>query len=167
MEAIALADQVIVLDRGSTCQHGTVQEVFSKPADVNVARIVGVETVELARILEVKDGLATVAIGAVKLLAIAPHGNFQEAYACIRAEEVALYSAARPARAVSGTGCRPALPRYRPKGRWSAWALIAASRVTALVTRPAIDEMNLNVGDAVTASLEGSGDTFGAEIEER
>ena len=91
VEAMALADRVIVLDRGRIRQNGTVQEVFSRPADLAVAQIVGVETVEPGRVLRVEDGLATVAVGRAELLAVArPTPPATEVYVCIRAEEVVL-----------------------------------------------------------------------------
>src|SRR5205823_795019 len=36
-EAIALADQIVVMDRGRVLQRGSVEEVFSRPRDPAVA----------------------------------------------------------------------------------------------------------------------------------
>ena len=152
VEAIALADQVIVLDGGLACQHGTVHDVFSRPADLAVARIVGVETVELARVLEVKEGLATVAVGPVKLVVLAPEGNVHEAYACIRAEEVVLQRGAIGASSPRNR-LQSRVTSIVPEGPMVRVALDCGFALTALVTRPAIEEMNLQIGDIVTALL--------------
>lgn len=152
VEAIALADQVIVLDGGATCQSGTVHDVFTRPADLSVAQIVGVETVELARVLEVREGLATVTVGPVELVALAPAGLSREAYVCIRAEEVVLQ------RGQAG----PSSPRNRldarvssivPEGPLVRVGLDCGFSLTALVTRPASEELGLRVGETVTALL--------------
>jgi molybdate transport system ATP-binding protein len=50
IEALALGDQLVVLDAGKVRQRGQVHEVFSRPADLGVARIVGVDTVERATV---------------------------------------------------------------------------------------------------------------------
>jgi molybdate transport system ATP-binding protein len=76
------------------CQSGPVQQVFSAPADLNVARIVGVDTIEQGRIVKVSDGLATIEIGRKQLVALAPPaangGSDTEVYVCIHAEDVTL-----------------------------------------------------------------------------
>ncbi|MEI8197543.1 MAG: ABC transporter ATP-binding protein, partial [Phycisphaerae bacterium] len=48
-EAMALADHVAVLHRGQVLQAGPVEEVFSRPTDLTVAQIVGIETVLAGR----------------------------------------------------------------------------------------------------------------------
>jgi molybdate transport system ATP-binding protein len=92
-EAIALADQMIVMTEGTIRQMGAPDEVFSRPVDQAVAALVGVETVLPAKILSSEDGLVRIAIEKIQLLAVAPHdwpGSGPEVYACIRGEEVML-----------------------------------------------------------------------------
>ncbi|EON25089.1 ABC transporter-like protein [Nocardioides sp. CF8] len=45
IDALTLADQVLVLDRGRVAQHGTPQHVAARPATDHVARLVGVNLV--------------------------------------------------------------------------------------------------------------------------
>jgi molybdate transport system ATP-binding protein len=61
-EAVALADHLIVLDHGRVRQQGAAEEVFNRPADVGLARIVGMENVQPGRVLHADGGLATVAV---------------------------------------------------------------------------------------------------------
>lgn len=153
METTALADQVLVLDDGAIRQAGSVQEVFTRPADLSVARIVGVETLEPARVLAVEAGLATIAVGPVTLTAQAPRDLGHEAYVCIRAEEVALR------RGRTGSRRRPnhleaqvrSLVRQGPMIRVD---LDCGFALAALVTRSACEELGLRTGDVVTAWLE-------------
>jgi molybdate transport system ATP-binding protein len=150
VEAIALADQVVVMEGGVVRQSGPVHEVFTRPADVSVARIVGVETVQRARIIEIHEGLATVAIGQARLLALAPDESCGEVYACIRAEEVILQ------RGEGGpSSVRNRLPGricfVTPEGPLMRVALDCGFMLTALVTRPAGEELGLRAGGEVMA----------------
>jgi molybdate transport system ATP-binding protein len=94
IEALALGDYLAVFHAGRVCQSGSVQQVFSAPADLNVAHIVGVDTIEQGRIVKISDGLATIAIGQKQLVALAPsadNGGIEtEVYVCIHAEDVTL-----------------------------------------------------------------------------
>jgi molybdate transport system ATP-binding protein len=94
IEALALGDHLALFDAGRVCQSGPVQQVFSAPADLNVARIVGVDTIEQGRIVKVSDGLAIIEIGRKQLVALAPPaangGSDTEVYVCIHAEDVTL-----------------------------------------------------------------------------
>src|SRR6266705_514146 len=60
IEAFALGDHVAVFEAGRVRQSGSVQQVFSAPVDLAVARIVGIETIERGSIVQMADGLATV-----------------------------------------------------------------------------------------------------------
>jgi molybdenum ABC transporter ATP-binding protein len=94
IEALALGDHVVVFEAGRVCQSGSVQQVFSAPVDLNVARIVGVDTIERGKVVQVADGLATIQVGPKQLIALAlPRcncGRDGEVYVCIHAEDVML-----------------------------------------------------------------------------
>src|SRR5919201_1192014 len=94
LEALALGDHVVVFEAGRVRQSGSVQQVFSAPVDLAVARIVGVDTIERGKVVEVADGLAKVQVGPKQLVALAPrrrNGRLDgDVYVCIRAEDVML-----------------------------------------------------------------------------
>jgi molybdate transport system ATP-binding protein len=92
VEALALGDAVAVLVGGEARQCGAVAEVFARPASVQVARAVGVETVEPAVVLRVEGERAEVAVGRARLMALARGATAGEAHVCIRAEDVLLRS---------------------------------------------------------------------------
>jgi molybdate/tungstate transport system ATP-binding protein len=71
-DALTLADKIVVLNDGIAIQSGPAAEIFQKPANSFVARFVGVENIIEARIIEIADGMATLAIGDRKLHAVAP-----------------------------------------------------------------------------------------------
>jgi molybdate transport system ATP-binding protein len=152
IEAMALADQLIVLDRGRVRQQGTVEEVFSRPADVSVARIVGMENVYPGRVVSAEEGLATVAVGNRQLVALAPTYSAEQVYVCIRAEEIALEkegsTLASPRNRLTGI-----INSLTPEGPLVRVALDCGFTLHALVTRPACNEVNLREGDAITALI--------------
>jgi molybdate transport system ATP-binding protein len=89
-EALALGDRLVVLAGGAVRQVGRVHEVFSAPVDAEVARVVGTENVLPSRLVRREDGLVVIRAGGAELVAVDPGGMEDEAYACLRAEDVVL-----------------------------------------------------------------------------
>jgi molybdate transport system ATP-binding protein len=152
LEALSLGDDLVVLDEGRIVQRGPVQAVFSRPASLTVAGIVAVETVQPGRVLELENGLATVLVGAARLMAVAddlPPGT-TEVFACIRAEDVILSSDAeahssprnRLSAVVRAVVCEGPLTRIE---------LDCGFPLTAVLTKQACTEMALREGSAVLA----------------
>jgi molybdate transport system ATP-binding protein len=156
-EALALGDYVTVLDRGTVKQSGPVSEVFSQPADAQIAKLVGVETVVPARVVRVEEGLAILQVISTsrerqppELVAVAPSPLKGDVQVCIRGEDVTIQKGA-----VEHTSAR-----NRLVGRISSLAaegpLIRAELdcgfpLVALITKNAAAELGLREGDAVTA----------------
>ncbi len=150
VEALALGDRIAVLAEGRVRQMGPVPEVFSAPADVVVARVVGTENVSPARVLSRDAGLATVSVGSARLTAVDPGDVAGEAYACIRAEEVLLEEA--PGAPTSARNQLPArVVSLAPEGPMVRVALDCGFPLVALVTRRSADELRLAPGREVAA----------------
>jgi molybdate transport system ATP-binding protein len=151
-EALALGDDVVVLHDGRNVQHGAAHEVFSRPVNLAVAEITAVETIFSGHILETRDGLATVAVGDARLIALA--GNLppatREVYVCIRAEDIILMQAdsvqSSPRNRLAATV--RSLAREGPLMRVS---LDCGFPLTALLTRPACEELALHEGVQLVA----------------
>jgi molybdate transport system ATP-binding protein len=152
VEAIALGDAVVVLDEGRVRQSGPVHEVFTHPTDVAVARIVGVETVEPAQVLQVADGLATVALGSVHLTALAQGVTPGQCYLYIHAEDVTIEKGTPPLTSARNrlAGHIREMVREGPMVRI---LLDCGFVLTALVTNQACQELGLREGDQVTALI--------------
>jgi molybdate transport system ATP-binding protein len=150
VDALTLGDRMAVLSAGGIRQVGPVHEVFSRPVDAAVAASVGVETVVPGEIVGSAQGLVTARVGAAHILAahaaVAPHAVF----VCIRAEDVTLERAPRG--------------DVSARNRWAGTVTViqpeaGVVRVTvdcgfslsALITKPAYEELHLAVGSAVTA----------------
>jgi molybdate transport system ATP-binding protein len=152
-EAIALGDWLAVVVEGRIQQVGSVQEVFARPANHLVARSVGIETVLPGRILATNNGLATVQLNAATLLAVDP-GDLEgsEVYACIRAEEVML-SRTAPGRESARNHLRGTVASITPEGPLVRVVLECGVPLVALITKPACDELNIQVSDTLTAVI--------------
>ncbi len=159
-EALALADRVVVLDGGAVRQVGSPEEVFDRPADPDVARIVGIETAAHGMVTFVEEDLVRVDVGATKLTALVverpvePHAVGDEVLVCVRAEDVAVEL---PSSAGSTRSPRNQLPA-QITGVVTDGALVrveldAGFALTAYITRPALAELGLEVGSRVVASV--------------
>lgn len=152
VEAISLADRVAVMHAGTIQQIGSVEDVFTRPRNAVLARFVGVETIAPGEIIGSHDGLATVQVDKVRLLAIDPSIPARFVHVCIKGEDVALRKGA-----VGATSIRnhltATIKTLTSEGPLVRVGLDCGFDLTALITRPSCEELNLFVGDTVTAML--------------
>jgi molybdate transport system ATP-binding protein len=150
VEAMALGDRMAVLAEGGVRQVGAVHDVFSAPADVAVARVVGTENVAPARLVERGEGLVLVEVGAARLWAVDPGHLDGEAYACIRAEDVviepALVTSASARNQLAGT-----ITEVAEEGPLVRVKLDCGFQLVALVTRASAARLALAPGSRVAA----------------
>jgi molybdate transport system ATP-binding protein len=153
LEAMALADQVVVLHEGRVLQTGTVEQVFGRPADLTVAKIVGVETVVRGTVLGVESGLATVEVGPARTHVLAVAGDevvSGDVDVCVRAEDVMLQKHAPDD--VSGRNkLKAVVTAIDQEGPLVRVSLDCGFPVAAVITRPAREELGLAVGETVVA----------------
>jgi len=155
-EALALGDRIVVLIEGHARQQGLVHDVFSRPADADVAAAVEVENVLPGRYLGPRDDLAVIGITSTEVIAI-PTESMEpgdEVLVCFRAEEVALEAAGDPH--------RPASPRNRLDGTVIAVTvegplcrveLDVGFHLTAFITRSTRDELEIEPGQRLSAVI--------------
>ena len=149
-EALALGDRILVMFEGRIRQRGAPAEVFSRPADAELARLLGTGTVAKVRVVGHEHGLLKVMAGGTALLAPDPGSLGTHAYACIRGEGVALE---REAPALAAT--RNRLPA-RVLGLEVQDALVRVHLdcgfpLEALLTAWACEDLALKPGDSVVA----------------
>jgi molybdate transport system ATP-binding protein len=151
-DVLAIADLVAVMAEGVVRQVGPVREVFARPADPDIAAIVGVETVVDGAITSTIDALSTVRVGSAHLIALNPDNLAGAVLVCIRGEDVIL----RPID-VGRESARNRLPAHvlsvAPEGPLARVHLDCGFPLTALVTRPSIEELGIREGAALTALI--------------
>ena len=151
-EALALADEVFILERGRILQSGPVLEVFNQPANAEVAKIVGVETIQAGRVTGTADGVATVSLGGANVAAVSDLGAGTEVLVCVRGEDVTLQREAATATSVRNR-LTARVVSVRTEGALVRVELDAGFRLLALVTRPAAVELELREGATVMALI--------------
>ena len=151
-EALALGDEMVVLKEGKVLQQGTPQQIFNLPQDVEVAKIVGMETVIPGRIAHAADGLVAVEASGVKLLSVSQETVGSDVFVCIRAEDVVLEPVGTGA-----TSARNHLPAI-VQDVVSMGALVridlqSGFPLSAIVTRSALEDLHLAPGVKVVAAI--------------
>jgi molybdate transport system ATP-binding protein len=150
-ETLALADQMVILADGRIVQHGSVQDVFSRPASIAVAGLLAVETIQPGRIQTVENGLISVSVGETTLSALdenLPPG-VKDVHVCIRAENVILAPSDSPGSARNHLpGVVQSLLQEGPLTRVD---VDCGFTLAVLLTRQACEELALKPGQKVVA----------------
>ena len=148
-EAIALGDWMAVIVNGAIRQTGSIQDVFRKPADPQVAESVGVENILDARIVGREAGLLTLEAGTTQLQCV-DGGESGPVAACIRAEDVAvtreLHQASSARNRMVGMVQSVAL-----EGPLARIEIDCGFPLLAVITAQSAAELALRAGDAVCA----------------
>lgn len=151
-EAYFLADRVTVLLDGRVVQQGDKADVYLRPVAPQVARFLGVETLQPGRIVEVRNGLAKVQVGSAQLTALASPDLAGDVLVSIRGEDVILEREDE----VRGSA-RNRLPSrvlsVQPGNPLLAVQLDAGFPLLACITRPAYEELALRPGSSITAVI--------------
>ena len=150
-EALALGDRVAVVVDGAIRQVGPVDDVFSRPADVSVAHVTGVESVLAGHVVAERDGVLTVSIGPGTLAVADRDGTRGDVFVCLRAEDVLLERGAPAARESARNHLAARVTSVSSEGPLVRVGLDCGFPLSALVTRPARDELGLAPGAEVTA----------------
>jgi len=151
VEAMSLADRIVVLDKGSVLQQGSVEEVFSHPASLDVARIVGVETVASGRVEGVEGGLLSLKVGTATVYAPEPPGGLKSGLdICIRADDV-IIQIGDPGASSARNRLKGKVLRASPEGPLLRLLIDCGFPLTALITRQSGNELGIAEGTEVFA----------------
>jgi molybdate transport system ATP-binding protein len=163
-EALALADQVAIVIGGFIRQIGRPEEVFDRPADEEIARTIGVETVARGVAIRSSGGVLVVRVGDAELTTLGEVPAGRDLLVSIRAEEVAIVPGVDAVGVgvgvgVDGGGADAGL-RNRLTGRVAGTelrgpllrvALDVGFRLIAVTTRQTFADLRVAPGDQVTA----------------
>jgi molybdate transport system ATP-binding protein len=153
-ETLALADRMVVLCNGTVVQTGTVAEVFGRPANLAVAGIVAVETIQPGRVTQIAGGVATVAIDEVLLSAVEPGlpPGAADVHVCIRAEDVALTNEGN-ARGSQRNHLPGVIKAITPEGPLVRVDLYCGFSLAALLTKQSCEDLALHPGARTVAVI--------------
>src|SRR5205814_8074612 len=132
---------------GGVAQSGPVLDVFRRPANLVVARTVGVESVLPGRVERINDGLVEVSVGRQTIRAV-DHDHdpaVRDVFACVRAEDVTLQRVA-----TAGASARNHLDgrvvSVESDGPLERVTVDCGFPLLALITRSAREDLSLAAG---------------------
>jgi len=152
-EALTLGDQMVVLAGGKTLQSGAPAEILTRPASLDVAAIVGVDSIVAGTILETVEGIARIEVAQQQFRAASselPAG--QDVWVCLRAEDVTL-EVGEIARTSARNHLAGRVKELAPAGPLLRVVLDVGFPLVALVTRQAASELALAPGREARASI--------------
>jgi molybdate transport system ATP-binding protein len=151
-EALTLGDIIAVMSAGQVLQVGPPQEVFSRPANAEVAQIVGIETVVQGQVVANDNGLATVSVNGVTLKGLGADVSGSAVYVCIRAEDILLEQV--------GSGVTSArnhlsgvVTEMLPRGLLVTVTVDCGFPLRVVITKGAREELGLETGSVVVAAI--------------
>jgi tungstate transport system ATP-binding protein len=160
-EALYLGDRVAVMLDGRLRQVGPPQDVFSAPADPDVAAFVGVETVIAGHVVASRSGQIKIQADGFLVEAVGDVALGRRVFACLRPEDVTLlpcsYDPAESSpRSSARNYLRGRILRLVPQGPLVKVVIDCGFKVTALITRLSAQEMGLETGSAIDIAFKAS-----------
>jgi molybdate transport system ATP-binding protein len=155
LEALALGDQVAIVQEGRIVQHAAIEEVFRRPLTTAIAKIVAVETVQRGRVLQVDEELVIVAVGEARLIAASPDfpTGVTEVFVCIRAENVLLLKGRQSVSASARNQLAGTVKSLLREGPIWRIELDCGFSLAAVLTGQACEELALKENDRVLAMI--------------
>lgn len=146
-EALSVSERLTLIQDGRLIQTGDTQEVFTKPASPEAARLVGADNVFPARILTSDDGLVTIQVegSSLVLTATSPLPVGAQVFASLRPEDVLLFDH-EPTEVAPRNRIMASVVEVVPFGATAKVLLDSSPISVALVTRPTIAEMAIVPG---------------------
>ena len=149
-EAANLGDDVAVMDQGTIRQRGPLPEVFQSPCGVEVARIVGMDTILPGTVVDRRDGRVTVDTAGVRWTVAAADERemSRNVHLCFRAEDVRVRkeTATRDDAENAHVG---RIERISSDGPMTRIEIRSSVTLSALLTKGAVRELSVAVGDNV------------------
>ena len=153
MEALRLADGLVVMAQGRIAQTGKCEEVINHPADEFVASFVGMETVLEGRVLESREGMLLLDAGGLQVECLGEAAPGEVVLVGVRPENVTLHAPGEAAASSARNRFPGTVTRLLPKGPYFKAELDCGIFLTAFVTHRSLEELGLREGAPVLASF--------------
>ena len=153
--ALSLGDELAVIGKRGILQTGPPDEVFSRPADLEVAAAVGVETILPCRLENKSDGVLALSAGKHRIVAVDNGLDSETYYACLRGEDVTIEKGP-PVRSSARNHLEGVVKEIVPSGSLRKVTVDVGFPTTALVTRQALEDLALVEGAVVVVSFKAS-----------
>lgn len=151
IEARAVADRIVVVDRGAVLQQGGPDDIFLRPATERVARFVQTRNLLPGEVVRQEEGIADIRVGEHVLQAVSESKPGDRVIVCIRPEHVILARTSSDSSARNRIQCT--VSTIRARGPVVEVLCHSGLELAVLVTRRALDDLSLCEGDVVEASF--------------
>lgn len=162
-EALLLGDQILVIVDGEVRQVGTPEMVFNNPNDVDVAGLVGVETVLTGQVIHVEDGRVVVDVCGIPIEAVGIARIEQEVVLLLRSEDITLWIGDKLPISSARNKLSGRVIKISPQGPMTRVVVSCEGKddahcvqVTALITRTSGIQMGLRVDQAISLTFKAS-----------
>jgi tungstate transport system ATP-binding protein len=162
-EALLLGDRIAVIIDGELRQIGTPEQVFNSPRDVEVAGLVGVDTVMTGRVIKSEGGQVILDVCGIQIEAIGKARIGQDTLLLLRPEDVTLWmdhdlpiSSARNCLMGEVTRIIPQGPLVRVVVQCHGHNSHQCVQVTALITRASARQMELETNKQISLTFKAS-----------
>jgi len=153
LEALRLADRMVVLQAGRIVQEGPPAEVMHRPATEFVAGFVGMENILTGTVHSCADGLLTLEVSGREVDIVGAGAPGEQVVVCIRPEHV-LLATRDPNHSTSARNVFPAtVERIVPQGLYHKVYLACGFPLVANVTSQSLASLALHPGSEVFASF--------------
>lgn len=157
-DVLALADRMVVMDQGRILQADTVSEVFARPKDETVARMLGIENILRGQVVRQDGKTCTVEVQGRSLSVewTPPNGRGGAVLVCIPADAVRVLRAEAPED--SAASSRPdhwsgTLVGRVQDGRTTRLELDCGVRLVARVLPHSPETKDLSIGERVSVQI--------------
>jgi len=153
LEALRLADRMVVMQSGRIVQSGTPAEVMSSPANAFVATFVGMENVLTGTVMSASGGMLTLDVAEQYLEIVGSGSPGERVVLCAHPEHVVV-TINDPDRRTSARNVFPGtVTRVVPLGPVNKVYLDCGFPLVAAVTCQSLSELGLTTGSPVFASF--------------
>lgn len=153
MEALRLADRMLVMQGGRIVQSGTTSEVTANPVNDFAAAFVGMENVFSGRVLSSGEGILVLDVAGRHLEMIGSGTPGERVVLCAHPEHVVVTTVDPHHRSSARNVFSGTVTRIVPLGAVSKIYLDCGFSLVASVTAHAVSDLALEVGSAVYASF--------------
>ena len=150
-----LADRIGVLINGEILQTGDPREIFSSPANREVAEFVGVENIIDGVIILNEEGVATMDVSGNIIEAISSYAIGERVCACVRPEDITLALSKAPSSARNSFAGE--IVKVVSIGSLTRVKIDCCFPLIALVTKRSAEELGLEKGKQVYATFKATG----------
>ncbi len=160
-EAMILADDIAVMDRGKVLQFAGKEEIFRKPKNEFIARFVGVETLVNGTVLEKEGNVCRVGVstanGSIEIYVVSRERKNTRVTLAIRPEDVILYrSGVSPRQSSAMNLFRGKITEIRDIGIFKKIEIDCGFSLNSFVTQNSVSRLKLIEGRDINAAVKAS-----------